>query len=195
METFKRPLARAPHSITAPDFPWAHIGGMFPYLESFKAQLMADELVIWLEGLVPCRSCQTLGTYLRSLLSKSMTQLMEIIQQYELNGRTAVPTCQCGMRRKSLGGSAPPPLPPATCRLNKHKSWHSRAVDQEPFARAAYRADYAKVLEKVHELFRRAGQAVGQGEHVVYALGAVPTSTQPTSRADNERHCFRALPA
>lgn len=124
METFKRPLARAPHSITAPDFPWAHIGGMFPYLEDFKAQLMADELVIWLEGFVPCRSCQTLGTYLRSLLSKSIPQLIEIIQQYELDGRTAVPTCQCGMRRKSLGGSAPPPLPPVTCRLNKHKSWH-----------------------------------------------------------------------
>ncbi|EKD00010.1 hypothetical protein A1Q2_05668 [Trichosporon asahii var. asahii CBS 8904] len=109
------------HSITAPNFPWHHIGGVCQSLCS--AELTTDELVDWLSNLVPCPSCQTVEDYLGSLLRQSIPQLIQTIEQYQTSGGKPAPTCQCAASQPQPAPIEPAPLPEATCLLNEDDDW------------------------------------------------------------------------
>lgn len=111
------------HDIVAPDFPWAYISGTFA-LAGFWAKLIADELVSWLEGLVPCRSCQSLGGYLRQLLKQSIPHTLKVIDNYEMYGFTGPAKCaKCGCGRARTDILTPQAPPRATCRLTHEQDW------------------------------------------------------------------------
>lgn len=119
-------------AMTYPDFPWSSIGGGSG---ARRPALTSDDAVAWLRGLVPCPTCQTVEEYLLVLSRASIPNLLKIIADYEVTGRTDSPTCTCRPAKSAPSpADTPPALPQATCHLRDQEGWDYDLNNPSPAA-------------------------------------------------------------